>query len=175
MACEEAGKLSILIGAATRVVIDVPVDWKSTRKRFRSHDSKASQFMGLARGIPVIQEAVAAKGQVVDSKLMLAKAAAGAVVGPTLFTNRNASLYCDFLDGSFTSPNEQISEEMADQMIECAELHIDVANVTLGATAEEAAKRITERWSRQRYDSMMSQVSETADLMQMALSMLHTP
>ena len=67
-ACEEVGKISVLLGAATRSILEIPVDWKSTRKRFHSHDSKASQFIGLARPIQIILDAVAADERASTSK-----------------------------------------------------------------------------------------------------------
>jgi AbiV family abortive infection protein len=162
MACEEAGKLSILLGAATKIALGIPVDWKATRKRFRSHDSKASQFMGLARSIPIILEAVAAGRKTIDTEELMIKATVGVVFGPALFAKRNASIYCDFAEASFTSPNEQIKESMADQMIEYANTHIIAANAILGQSAEEATKNITAAASRTRYDNAMTYAKEMA-------------
>jgi AbiV family abortive infection protein len=169
MACEEAGKLSILIGAATQIALGVPVDWKTRRKRFRSHDSKASQFMALAKAIPIIQEAAAAGRKTVDIDEVMIKSAVGVVFGPTLFATRNAAIYCDFVDGSFTSPSEQIKETMADQMIEYAGNHVLVANMVLGKSAEEAATSITASASQERYDNMMSLAAEMAQTVHSAL------
>lgn len=92
MACEENGKLSILLGAATQIIIGRPVDWKSTAKRFRSHDFKASQFMGLANAIPILESAVEVGLTSVSVDEVLFKAFVGIKVGPMLFQSRNASL-----------------------------------------------------------------------------------
>src|ERR1700730_11644399 len=159
VACEEAGKLSILVGTATETVLGIPIDWKVKYKRFRSHDSKASQFLGFARAIPMLLEAVAAGRKSVDAEELMIKATAGVLIGPALFTKRNASIYCDFVENSFTSPADQIDDKMADQMIEFAELHVAAANLILGNSAQEAAKTISERASRERYDSIMSRAA----------------
>ena len=172
MACEEAGKLSILIGAAIQVTLGIPVDWKNTRKRFRSHKSKASQFLGLARVIPVIRAAAANGQKTVDFEDLMIKAAAGVMIGPALFTNRNASIYCDFEENSFTSPGDHVDRKMADQMIEFAEQHVAAANLILGNSVEETVKRIAAGASRERYDSIMSRAAEAAEMAEMALSMM---
>jgi AbiV family abortive infection protein len=172
MACEEAGKLPILIGTATEVVLGIPVDWKTTHKRFRSHESKASQFLGLARAIPMIRSAAAAGQKTIDAEEMMIKAAVGVVIGPALFSKRNASIYCDFEGNSFTSPVDQIDSGMTDQMIEFAEQNVAAANLILGSSAQEAAQKLKNRASRERYDAIMSRASEAADLAQTAMSMI---
>ncbi|ESZ46655.1 AbiV family abortive infection protein [Mesorhizobium sp. RSR565B] len=162
VACEEAGKLSILLGAATQIVLGIPVDWKVTGKRFRSHDSKASQFMGLASAVPLIEEAVAAEKKAIDVEDLFMKAAAGVAVGPALFRYRNASMYCDFEDGSFVTPDERINASMAEQMIKFAKQQITAANVLLASSAEETAANIAKRTRRDRYELVMSLVSKFA-------------
>ena len=156
MACEEAGKLSILIGAATRIAVGIPTDWKAMRKRFLSHDSKASQFLALARVIPMITQAAAEGQKTVDAEELRIKASAGVMIGPALFEKRNASIYCNFTAGSFTSPSEEITEPMADQMIGFADTNLLAANLILGKSADEAAAKITASASRARYDNAMS-------------------
>jgi AbiV family abortive infection protein len=160
MACEEAGKLSILLGAATQIVVGIPVDWKALRKRFHSHDSKASQFLGLARAIPMIQQAAAAGQKTVDVEELMIKASVGVIIGPALFEKRNASIYCNFTEGSFTSPSEEITESMADLMIENADTNLFAANKILGKSAEETAAKIAATASRARYDKVMSYAAD---------------
>ncbi len=172
MACEKAGKLSILIGAATQIVLGLSVDWKTTHKRFRSHDSKASQFMGLANAMPIIHAAKVAGKRTVDFEDIAIKAAAGVLVGPALFAQRNSSIYCDFADGSFTSPDQQISDEMADRMIQYATQHVAAAKLMLGNSAEEPEQKFAQGMSKVRYDSIMTRVAETTEIAQEALSML---
>jgi AbiV family abortive infection protein len=172
MACEKAGKLSILIGAATQIVLGISVDWKTTRKRFRSHDSKASQFMGLANAMPIIRAAAEAGERTVDIEDLMMKAAAGVLVGPALFAQRNSSIYCDFADGAFTSPDQQISDEMADRMIEYATQDVAAAKLMLGYSIEETANKLAEKMSKAKYKSIMSRSAEAAELIHAAYSAL---
>jgi AbiV family abortive infection protein len=168
-ACEEAGKVSILVGVATKLAVSLPVDWKVVRKRFNSHDSKASQFMGLGSSIQIILEAVAAGRKTVDIDQLMHKAAIGVVFGPELFATRNASVYCDFKGDSFTSPNEQIRESMADEMIEYATKHVNAATMVFGKSVDEAIATITAGACRERHDERMSLVKETAEIVHSAL------
>lgn len=163
MACEENGKLSILLGAATQIIIGRPVDWKSTAKRFRSHDSKASQFMGLANAIPILESAVKEGQKSVSMDEVLFKSFVGVNVGPMLFQTRNASLYCDFVDGVFKRPSDVITSEIVDRMIDAAEINIRAATVLACDTAEETAEKLKERTSAQRHDSIMKSMHEFVD------------
>lgn len=170
--CEEAGKFSILVGTAVQIASDVPVNWKSTQRRFRSHDSKASQFLGLANAIPIILEAVAAGKKTVSADELMLKATVGVIVGPALFAKRNASIYCDFEGASFTSPSDQITEDMVDRMIKSGELHIISMTGILGNSTEEAIANIKRSSSRERYEGIMSSAAEAAELAQDAISLL---
>jgi AbiV family abortive infection protein len=163
MACEENGKLSILLGAATQVILGRPVDWKSTAKRFRSHDSKASQFMGLANAIPILEKAVKESQKSVSIDEVLFKAFVGVNVGPMLFQRRNASLYCDFVDGVFKRPSDVITSEIVDRMIDAAEINIRAATVLACDTAEETAEKLKGLTSAQRHDSTMNSMREFVD------------
>lgn len=163
MACEEGGKLSILLGAATQIIIGRPVDWKSTAKRFRSHDSKASQFMGLANAIPILESAVKEGQKSVSLDEVLFKAFVGVNVGPMIFQTRNASLYCDFVDGVFKRPSDVITSEIVDRMIDAAEINIRAATVLACDTAEETAEKLKERTSAQRHDSIMNSMRDFVD------------
>lgn len=163
MACEENGKLSILLGAATQIIIGRPVDWKLTAKRFRSHDSKASQFMGLANAMPILESAAKEGQKSVSIDELLFKAFVGVTVGPSRFQGRNASLYCDFVDGTFRRPSDVITSEIVDRMIDTAEINIRAAIVLTCGTAEETAERLKERTSDQRYDSVMNSTREFVD------------
>ncbi|MBZ9847418.1 AbiV family abortive infection protein [Mesorhizobium sp. CA14] len=163
MACEENGKLSVLLGAATQIIIGRPVDWKSTAKRFRSHDSKASQFMGLANAIPLLESAVKQGQKSVSMSEVLFKALVGVNVGPMLFQGRNASLYCDFVDGVFKRPSDVVTSEMVDRMIHAAEINIRAATVLACDTAEATAEKLKERTSAQRHDSIMDSTREFVD------------
>ncbi|WP_425500098.1 AbiV family abortive infection protein [Propylenella binzhouense] len=163
MACEEIGKLSILLGAATQIIIGHAVDWKSTAKRFRSHDSKASQFMGLANAIPILESAIKEGQKSVSIDEVLSKAFVGVNVGPMLFQGRNASLYCDFVDGLFKRPSDVITSEMVDRMIDAAEINIRAATVLACDTAEETAEKLKEQTSAQRYESIVNSTHEFVD------------
>jgi len=169
LSCEETGKLSILLGAATKTILDITVDWKKTRKRFHSHESKAGQSFGLAKSIPIIFEAAAAGQRSIDLDDILIKAAAGILVGPALFEHRNSSMYCNLTEGAFTSPREQINESMADQMIEFASNHVTAANAILGDSIEETIDKIRSRTSRDRYEAGMVRAKEAAEALYSSL------
>ncbi len=155
MACEEVGKLSILLGAATQIIIERPVDWKSTAKRFRSHNSKASQFMGLANAMPILESAVKEGQKSISLDEVMLKSFVGVNLGPMLFKERNASLYCDFVDGVFRRPSDGITSEIVDRMINSAEINVRAATMLACDTAEETAEKLKGHTSVQRHDSMM--------------------
>lgn len=152
MACEECGKISVLFGAASRTARGLAVDWKTIAKRFRSHDSKTSQFFGIAIAAPVILKAVKEGRKVIDLNELLMNGAAGVLAGPGMFSRRNASIYCDFRKGSFRSPIDEISAPSVDNLIELAKLNIEVADTTMGKSVEEALQHINEHASRQHPD-----------------------
>lgn len=163
MACEEVGKISILIGAATQIIIGRPVDWKITAKRFRSHNSKASQFMGLANAIPILEAAVSEGQKSVSMYEVLFKSFVGVTVGPMLFETRNASLYCDFVNGNFKRPSDVITREIVDRMISAAETNIRAATLLACDTAEETAEKLKKHTSAKRHDSMMNSMRKFVD------------
>jgi AbiV family abortive infection protein len=163
MACEEVGKLPILLGVATKLALGVPVDWKQTKKRFHSHSSKASQFFGLARAMPMLLEAVASGQKTVDGEQVMQRAAVGVVIGPVLFESRNAAVYCDFAKGKFVTPAEQIDEEMADTMLQYAETNVTVASSILSKSADEVAATIRARASRDRYEKHQARAAQLVD------------
>ncbi|MDX7951263.1 AbiV family abortive infection protein [Lichenihabitans sp. Uapishka_5] len=140
-----------------------PVDWKSTAKRFRSHDSKASQFMGLANAVPIIESAVEEGQDSISLDKVLFKAFVGVSVGPMIFQKRNASLYCDFVDGVFMRPSDVITSEMVNRMIDIAEINVRTASVLACDTAEETAEKLKERISAQRHDSIMNSMRNFVD------------
>jgi AbiV family abortive infection protein len=163
MACEEVGKLPIMLGVATKLALGVPVNWKQATKRFHSHSSKASQFFGLARAMPMLLEAVASGQKTVNREEVMQKAALGVLIGPDLFGSRNASVYCDFVNGKFVAPAEQINEEMADTMLQYAETNVSAASSILNGTAEAAAATIRTRASRERYEENQVRASQILD------------
>jgi AbiV family abortive infection protein len=167
MACEEFGKVSILAGAATKLAIKRPVDWKSVAKRFRSHESKAMQFNGLDAAIPIILEAVAQKKTSVDLDTIQRAAATAMLEKKTSLKDRNSALYCDYDAGQFVNPKNIVSNQAADILIGVAERQLDVARKVFDTTAEDAANMIRARANPQRYDTItnvdqiLSQVYET--------------
>ncbi len=93
-ACEELGKFSVLELAAVRILQDNPPNWKRLWRRFRSHDSKATQLE-----IQMMRLSVSPSDE--DDFPKLAE---------TLFENglitRNSSLYVDLgPDGQFREPS----------------------------------------------------------------------
>ena len=119
--------------------------------------------MGLANAIPILENAVEEGLRSVSIDEVLFKAFVGVNVGPMLFQSRNASLYCDFVDGAFKRPSDVITSEIADRMINVAEINIRAATVLVCETAEETAEWLKERTSAQRHDSVMSSMRDFMD------------
>ncbi len=175
MACEESGKFSILYSAATQTSLGLVIDWKKIRKRFRSHDSKASQFMGIARAMPTILEAAATEQKRVDVDELLMKATIGVLFGPILFSKRNASVYCDFVKEKFTSPDDEINTLMADEMLRYAEQNIETANKLLCDSVDETMEKIAKGLSKERYDKFISMAAKATDQALAALGETDAP
>jgi AbiV family abortive infection protein len=110
IACEELGKLPMLLVTSTSVWLGMAVDWGRLDRALRSHGSKIKQvlFMDSLQGGRGLEEGTRAYED--DIQRMRA------------YTDmKNASLYSFHTQGHFGEPNEQIPCEMFDSLRRLAE------------------------------------------------------
>jgi AbiV family abortive infection protein len=103
IACEEVGKLPILITASVSDHLGLDVDWRRIDRVLRTHTSKIAQvlFMDSIVG----GESLAAGAAAYDADLRRMRA----------YTDlKNASLYTSLVEGEFRRPSELISGEFFD-------------------------------------------------------------
>ena len=142
IAFEEFGKLPMLHTVALDIFFGNKIDWKKLNKRFRSHESKITQsyiiimmilndFLKMkGHSIISIQAVLDYEEEIikyiekdfsfdVDSIVMnmvgkdvlMASEPTGGII-QSLNKYKNASLYSDFNNGSFTKPSEVIDREI---------------------------------------------------------------
>lgn len=114
IACEEVGKLPILIYAATAVRMGADVDWTRTDQLLRSHADKIKRalFMDSIVG----EEGLMEGKEAYDEDLKRLR---------TYTDVKNASLYSFHTEGRFYRPHEAISCELADGLLELARKRLD--------------------------------------------------
>lgn len=111
-ACEELGKIPIIVGVLGKLTEGKEVDWKKVEKRYRNHNEKVISenyhhyLFGLEIDLIRDTDIKWLEEQNETSKLQV--------------INKNNSTYVDVADGQFKSPHEQISEEGAKLMKEYA-------------------------------------------------------
>jgi AbiV family abortive infection protein len=109
IACEEVGKLPILIYAATAIRMGADVDWTRTDRLLRSHGKKIERVLFM--------DSVVGQTGVVDGK----EAYDEDVGRMRTYTDfKNASLYSFHTEGRFYRPQEAIPCEFADGLLELA-------------------------------------------------------
>lgn len=137
-ACEELGKLPILVGAATRLVLGEDVQWKSTLKRFRNHTSKAVQFLSFN----LFQHVFSARSGALTMDQLVETVMSSPDDPETAFSQRNASLYVDFSEGKFRRPADAVSASDANEYIKMAEFQLSFAHKLFGTSQAEVLDRI---------------------------------
>lgn len=109
---EELGKLPIIVGVVWKRGKGEPIDWKEVRKRFYSHEEKIASQNGhfYAFGLDVdlignndVQWLIEANSRVSRS-----------------FQQKNLATYVDAAGGKILQPNEQISKEDAEKLLQLA-------------------------------------------------------
>jgi AbiV family abortive infection protein len=153
-ACEELGKIPMLLHAATRLALGEPVDWKRLAKRFRSHESKAMQFHGLDAAIPIIKGAVK-KDKEWLGRQFVEETLDAMVVAKKAPSDRNSALYCDFVQGAFVKPEDLATEATVKKLVEIATQQLETGKKILGSTPEEAAARIKAHANPGRYNALL--------------------
>jgi AbiV family abortive infection protein len=109
IACEELGKLPILLALATSQQHGFPVDWKKIDRVLRSHGSKIRQvlFMDSLFG----EDGLAAGEKSYEADLKRLR---------TYTDMKNASLYSFYLDGTFHMPSAVMTCEFVDTFLALA-------------------------------------------------------
>jgi len=111
-ACEELGKISIIVGAIGKLIQGEEVDWKKVGKRFRSHKEKviSENYHHYVFGIEL--------ELINDSDIKWLDEQN--TKSHSKVENKNRSTYVDILNGKILLPQEQVSQEDAKEMIEIA-------------------------------------------------------
>jgi AbiV family abortive infection protein len=109
IACEELGKLPVLVATAVSVWMQADIDWQRIDRVLRSHEAKIKQvlFMDSLQGGPGLAEGTKTYDE--DVRRMR-----------TYTDFKNASLY-SHVGGHFGEPNDQIQCEMFDGLRRLAE------------------------------------------------------
>jgi AbiV family abortive infection protein len=110
IACEELGKLPVLVTTAISVWMHADVDWQRVDRALRSHEAKIKQvlFMDSLHGNPGLAEGT--KAYDADVRRMR-----------TYTDFKNASLYSFYLGGHFEEPNGRMPCELFDGLRRLAE------------------------------------------------------
>lgn len=161
-ACEEFGKITMLLHAAVKVTIDIPVDWKKLRQRFHSHDSKAAQFTAATNAFVTIFKAKT-DGTNLEMEDAHRKMLAGVLAGPDLFKSRNDAFYCSIEGRMIVSPQSKITPEMLESMLARAEVLLITAGWLIPDSKDDFERTLRVNFSRQKHDSMMASLSDFLD------------
>lgn len=112
LAIEELAKLPMVYHTATCVFYKQPVDWKTFRKRFQSHEEKLKSATLLIN--MVMQRDIDKK--VLDELLQFVKVANDL---------KNHSLYTSFVENKFLQPSESVSKQSAEASYQLANKLLD--------------------------------------------------
>lgn len=110
---EECSKIDTLGAAATALLLGESVDLAKLARAMRNHRIKNFNLAYSSRCSPSEQEARERGDHKEPLKIFREQQKA---IHDYLNTNKNASLYVDFVDGRFLSPKERITEELAAAM-----------------------------------------------------------
>jgi AbiV family abortive infection protein len=110
IAMEECAKVDMIGAAATALTFGHPVDLEALARDFRDHKAKNFSNAYMSKASEAEEAARAAN----DSKAASAAfKASQREIHKFLNTAKNASMYVDFKDGEFVSPDEAIDEQGA--------------------------------------------------------------
>jgi AbiV family abortive infection protein len=109
-ACEELGKIPIIVGAIGQLIQGEDVDWKKVGRRFRNHKEKviSENHHHYVFGIEI--------DLINDSDLNWLNEQNKK--SHIKVENKNRSTYVDVLNGKTLLPHEQVTQEDAKEMIE---------------------------------------------------------
>ena len=105
LAREEVGKVAMLYKVAIELLLKQKIDWKKVDRRFRDHKEKIVNDRALTH---LLFGTMEVEGSGLDPKLLFNS-------GTIAYTNarKNSSLYVDWSDGKFQSPEDSVSENQA--------------------------------------------------------------
>jgi AbiV family abortive infection protein len=109
---EECSKVNMLGTAAISLLLGHPVDLNKLAAKFRQH--KIKNYSNAYISVTTDAEREARKSGDPERAIEIFKAQQ-ATLHQWLNSNKNASLYVDYLDDKFVSPTERITEEVAVQ------------------------------------------------------------
>jgi AbiV family abortive infection protein len=109
---EECSKVNMLGTAAMSLLLGHPVDLNKLAAKFRQH--KIKNYNNAYISVTTDAEREARKSGDPERAIEIFKAQQ-ATLHQWLNSNKNASLYVDYLDDKFVSPTERITEEVAVQ------------------------------------------------------------
>lgn len=113
MAMEECAKVDMIGAAAVSILTGHQVDMKALTRSFRDHKAKnfANAYMAEA------EEAELAARKANDHKAAIAAFEKSQKEIHTFLNNaKNASMYVDFTDGRFVSPNDVVTKDLAEMI-----------------------------------------------------------
>lgn len=112
LAREELGKSAMLYKVAIERLLGLQIDWKKVDRRFRDHKEKIINDRALTLQLFGSMEI---EGEKLDPKVLFNS-------GGIEYTNsrKNASLYVDWTEGKFKSPEESVSEEQSARNLDLA-------------------------------------------------------
>jgi AbiV family abortive infection protein len=110
---EECSKIDMLGAAATGLLMGHPVDLAKLARAMRKHEVKNKNFAYGTACTPAEKEAQE-KGDHEEASRIFREQQN--VIHDFLNTNKNASLYVDYVDGRFVAPSERITEKLAVSM-----------------------------------------------------------
>lgn len=112
LAREEVGKSAMLFKVAIDLLLDNQIDWKKVDRRFRSHKEKIKNDRVLTF---LLFGHMEVEGRKLDPKVLFNS-------GTVEYTNarKNASLYVDWVEGKFLSPEESVSEQQSERNLDLA-------------------------------------------------------
>lgn len=112
LAREEVSKVAMLYKVAIELLLGQKIEWKKVDRRFRDHKEKIVNDRALTH---LLFGSMQPEENILDPKLLFNS-------GTIAYTNarKNSSLYVDWANGKFQSPEESVSENQAQRNLEIA-------------------------------------------------------
>ncbi|HDR1920103.1 TPA: AbiV family abortive infection protein [Pasteurella multocida] len=112
LAREEIGKSAMLFKVAIDCLLGNQIDWKKVDRRFRSHKEKIMNDRALTF---LLFGHMKAEGRKLDPNILFNS-------GTVEYMNarKNASIYVDWMEGKFISPEESVSEQQSARNLDLA-------------------------------------------------------
>lgn len=132
LAREEIGKSIMLYRTTIERILDHKIDWKKIDKRFRDHKEKILNDRAFTY---FLYGSMEIEGNKLDPKILFNS-------GTIAYTNarKNSSLYVDWTDGKFKSPEESVSEDQSARNLEIAMYRASLMSKVIQSLFELAEK-----------------------------------